>query len=376
MTEKSIIFYDRDAESAFLTREFNGRGLRALGRWEKRKYYIVKALTQFQETGVISFVHCELIKRVFYGELGISMNEFANSKNKEQEFHKGYIPRLKKHLFDFLQFCKENKIEHPAELTVYLVCKYFEGGKVGDREASLPNLKKYFGYLFQQGILKSNYSSRFPKQKIIRRPKFHSMYGEEEVKKIILSIDRSSAGGKRDYAMTLLAASLGMRISDIANLKFKNINWNAEEINFIQKKTNIPNSLPLSTDIGNALIDYIQNARPKSSEPSVFIRTKPPHVAFANGLSLGSHFKQIFNRSGVPINGRKIGPHSLRHAFSQSMMNVGVEMNVTSAILGHVSLESTYVYLQPDLTGMKQCILPVMPGNKNFYNQSKGKFYE
>ena len=97
------------------------------------------------------------------------------------------------------------------------------------------------------------------------------------------SIDRGGSVGKRDYAMFLLASRLGLRASDIAKLKFADINWENNEITIIQYKTNKEIILPLLTDIGNAIIDYLQYGRPKSTSQQIFISSRHhinrPHPA-------------------------------------------------------------------------------------------------
>jgi site-specific recombinase XerD len=374
MEEISAHYYSREVESEFLKKEFGGRGKGALGRWEKRKYYIVKALTQFLETETISYTHKERNELSFKGKLGESMSRFFQFFVQEYQFSEGYNARLKKDLFNFLRYCSERKIEKPEELTGHVVIEYFASGKVADQNATY-SLRHYFKYLFQTQVLRINYASRIPKFKR-KIQTLGSVYKPEEVEKIISSIDRSSNAGKRDYAIIVLAARLGMRISDIVNLKFTNFNWNLNEIFFTQQKTGVPNRLPLDVQVGNAIINYALSARPNSDDPHVFVRSVPPHVAYKSGLSIGTLIKGIFKKSGVPSNGRHRGGHSLRHSLAQTLMDAGVSMDRIMAILGHTTLESTNDYTRANLKLLSKYGLPVRRVYEGFYKQKGGKFYD
>ena len=109
-----------------------------------------------------------------------------------------------------------------------------------------------------------------------KRRRVYVGYTHEDAQKIFSAINRSSTMGMRDYAMIMLAYTTGLRGCDIVNLKFNSIDWDACELRLVQEKTNIPVSLPLDTTTGNAIADYILNARPKCDSEYVFLRTQRP----------------------------------------------------------------------------------------------------
>jgi integrase len=114
--------------------------------------------------------------------------------------------------------------------------------------------------------------NRFPK-----REKLPSVYNADEVKRIEDSVEQSGPVGKRDYAMLLLASRLGLRASDISKLKFSNIDWDHNKIVLTQYKTGKPVELPLLTKVGEAIINYLQYARPVSDFQEVFLSARPPY---------------------------------------------------------------------------------------------------
>jgi integrase/recombinase XerD len=97
-----------------------------------------------------------------------------------------------------------------------------------------------------------------------------------EANRIVDSIDTSTANGKRDYAMLLLAKNTSLRGIDIVNLKFNELDWHSNKIVIAQRKTSVPLVLPLEPDVGNAIADYIINARPQISSPYIFLKSNHP----------------------------------------------------------------------------------------------------
>lgn len=130
---------------------------------------------------------------------------------------------------------------------------------------------QFLKYLYEQRILFTDYSIVTPKDKYVRQPKLPSYYSPEEITQLLDSIDRSNANGKRDYAMILLVVRLGLRRSDVINMKFNNIDWEHEKIILDQQKTKVSIELPLFQDIGKAIIDYLKYGRPESNLSFVFL---------------------------------------------------------------------------------------------------------
>jgi integrase len=197
-----------------------------------------------------------------------------------------------------------------------------------------------------------------PKTKYVRQPKLPSYYSPEEVEQLINCIDRSNPNGKRDYAMVLLAARIGLRCSDIANMQFTNILWERELISIKQQKTKDPIELPLFPEIGNAVIDYLKHGRPQSNLPYIFLRHIPPYDNVCNNLLYGIITKYL-NLSGIKYDERKHGPHALRHSLATNLLKNEVTLPVISSVLGHSRSESTMFYLRIDTNSLRKCALEV-----------------
>jgi integrase len=161
--------------------------------------------------------------------------------------------------------------------------------------------------------------------------------------------------GLRDKAMIFLALRLGIRKSDIINLKMSDINWSEDKIVFTQKKTGIPISLPLLPDVGNAIVDYMLEARPSSSSEFVFLRAYAPYNALNCCGSLLRRYLAGMPKSDCP----QFGMHILRRTLATSMLRAKVPRSVISAAIGQADPNSVDVYLSADSERMRECALPL-----------------
>lgn len=175
--------------------------------------------------------------------------------------------------------------------------------------------------------------------------------------------------------MTLLASRLGLRASDIANLQFGDIDWDNNLITLTMKKTQKVIQLPLLTEVGNAIIDYLKNGRPKSNLGNVFLSSRAPYVG-ATKSCVCAAINEIIIQSGVDINLKHHGPHSLRHSLASAMLHEEAPLPVISESLGHRHTDTTMVYLKIDITSLMKCALPVPSVTEGFYTQRGGAFYE
>ena len=161
--------------------------------------------------------------------------------------------------------------------------------------------------------------------------------------------------------MLLLAARLGLRSSDIVNLKFENIDWGKSEIAIIQQKTKRALRLPLLNDVGEAIINYIKNGRPNVKNSHIFIRESSPYTQL-NSSSLFTIVDGYLKRANikVPANHRH-GPHALRHSLATLLLEDNIPISTIKEILAHKSTQTTKIYLKVAEKQLLQCALEVPP---------------
>jgi site-specific recombinase XerD len=237
-------------------------------------------------------------------------------------------------------------------------------------------LKCFTGYLYENDIIREDFSNLFNEIKIVKKEKIPSYYTSEEVLKIERSaVKIRTCTGIRNYAMLLLASRLGLRSSDIRKLKFSNLDWDNNLIVLEQYKTKRPISLPLLDDVGNAIIDYVKNGRPQSNSKNVFILHKAPYGELSTEC-LNIAIRGAVHESGVDYTYRRQGPHSLRHSFATAMLNDGIGLPVISEALGHEETQSTMYYLGVNVVQLIECSLDVPITGSAFYEQKGGMFYD
>ena len=168
---------------------------------------------------------------------------------------------------------------------------------------------------------------------------------------------------KRDRAMLLLAAVLGLRAGDIRALRLGDIDWRAHEVSFTQSKTNRPVRLPLPDEIMLAVADYLRCERPDSVDDHVFLRHRAPHGHF-EGASNSFHYVATgaFDRAMVNTSGKHHGMHALRHSAATTMLSGGIPYPVISGILGHSNANTTRRYMAVDVEALRRLSLEVPRG--------------
>jgi site-specific recombinase XerD len=188
-----------------------------------------------------------------------------------------------------------------------------------------------------------------------------SAYTKDEVQQLIEGVDRTGPKGKRDYAMILLAARLGMRASDICGLTFDNLKWQTNTIEFNVKKTGTKAVLPLLNEVGEAIIEHIKYGRPTSEDKHVFLRMEIPHVEITPASLHGIVSKGLRNANIPLLPGKRHGPHALRASLASAMLDKHTPLPVISEALTHANSDTTRIYLKIDLQHLREYSLEVPP---------------
>lgn len=265
-------------------------------------------------------------------------------------------------IINFLCFLDKRKLIDINALVSYDVLAYLETLSEysnSTKSGILFNLRDFLAFLVLKGHVEPQLNTLFP---VILSNKFEripSFYSTEEIQKILLSVDRNTEIGRRDYIVLILAVQLGMRAGDIRQLKFDNIKWHIDTIEIIQEKTKNPLRLPLIENLKYALIDYMKNSRPSSDDPHIFIRHRAPFMAFATGHVFWSTINKYMDAAGISINNRKHGLHSMRHSLASNLLKQNTPFPVITGVLGHENSNTTKLYLQIDIEQLRSVALEV-----------------
>jgi site-specific recombinase XerD len=177
----------------------------------------------------------------------------------------------------------------------------------------------------------------------------------DQVRQLLSSIDRSTAMGRRDYAILLLLARLGLRSGEIASLELDDIDWNVGQLT-VHGKSGQRNELPLSAEIGRAIAAYLRRGRPQSTCRRVFLRAKAPISGFRGQCGVGSIVRHSLQRAG--INAPTTGAHQFRHGLATEMLRQGASLGEIGDLLGHRHPQTTKIYTKVDLNALRTLALP------------------
>jgi len=222
-------------------------------------------------------------------------------------------------------------------------------------------LADFLVFLAAAGRTPRSLADRLPPHRHVRHESEPHLWTADEIRRVLAVIDRQSATGKRDYAMILATARLGLRISDLRQLEVGDLDWRAKTITIVQQKTGRPLSLPLLDDVGWAVIDYLRHGRPESACPKVFVKHRHPFDAFGCASSVASRLSRHAARAGIEFPPDQVcGMHSLRGALAVAMIGNDTPIPMVSAVLGHASSDTTQAYyLRFDVNRLRCCALDV-----------------
>lgn len=220
-------------------------------------------------------------------------------------------------------------------------------------------LRTFLRYLNLFNYLDTDYSYLVPTMKRIPKS-MPTIWSEDELNQFLNTakeLSTKSDINNRDYVMYLIAIRLGLRLSDIRNLKFDDIDLIKKEINIVQVKTKVSLNLPLLDDVGWALIDYIKNSRPISDSRFIFLN----HGDFSLPVKhTNLTIKEICEIGNIDIsNKRKKGIHSFRFSLATQMLNKQIPLDIISSSLGHSTINSSNHYLSLDAKNLVKCCIEV-----------------
>jgi len=203
-------------------------------------------------------------------------------------------------------------------------------------------LRSFMRFAYERKYLDHDYTAIIPR--VRQKQNLPTTYSRSEADTLLKSVDITTPQGKRDYSILLIALRLGIRSSDIANLKLGDVDFYGSIVSFVQKKTKVPHRLALLPEVATALKSYIDNVRPSSKYDNVFLAQKAPHLPLAP-TGIYEIVSKRFINSGVDTDGRKRGAHSLRTTLASHLVEDYVPFDIVRKILGQESSESTKKYV-------------------------------
>ena len=267
-------------------------------------------------------------------------------------WHRRFVGRFLSERFDRTQFNLSNLC---APDVTEFVRQHVRRGGPAEAKSLLAAMRSFLRYLHYKGLIDSDLSLAVPK---VARWSFSTVpkhLSPEQVRDVLRHCDRSTALGRRDYAILLLLARLGLRAGEVVRLNLEDIDWEQARITVCGKGGKW-SQLPLPADAARAIAQYLRRDRPQCNCRRVFIRDYAPIGGFNRSTSISKIVQRALSKAGV-ASARK-GAHLLRHSLATGMMRKGASLDEIGEVLRHKSPDTTAIYAKVDLNALKTLALP------------------
>jgi site-specific recombinase XerD len=218
------------------------------------------------------------------------------------------------------------------------------------------SLRAFLRYLHHRGLNPLALAGCVPS---IRRWKLASLptyLSVAQVKKVLDGCDRTTVLGRRDYAILMMLAKLGLRADEVVTLTLDDIDWRSGEM-LVRAKGRQRARMPMPPDVGAAVVAYLRDGRPTSSCRRLFLRTLAPHVGFASGCAITMIAKTALERAGVRGYAHH-GAHIFRHSLATELLRSGATLSEIGQLLRHESHDTTRIYAKVDIEALRTLSLP------------------
>ena len=236
------------------------------------------------------------------------------------------------------------------------VLRYAGSLSPGRAKLLVTALRSVLRFLLQHGEIEPDLAASVPtvagRRRLSTVPKFLTA---EEIQCLLAGCNRSTPTGRRDYAILLLLARLGLRAGEVVALDLDDIDWRAAEIT-ISGKGLVRARLPLLADVGEALATYLRQDRPQCQSRRVFVRMKAPRRGFANAVAVSTIVRRALERARLQPTIK--GAHLLRHSLATGMLRRGASMAEIAEVLRHRSASTTEIYAKVDFEGLRALAQP------------------
>jgi site-specific recombinase XerD len=260
-------------------------------------------------------------------------------------------------------FLRDMSITGPgdfARLTTAHVVGYVEqrarDASAATAVAMCSRLRSFLRYLQVEGLIAHDLAACVPSVKKWRFTVLPTYLSAAQLEQVFQHCDRSTASGRRDYAVLLLLSRLGLRAQEVATLTLDDIDWRAGQFR-IQGKGRQPAIMPLPPDVGAAIAAYLQSGRPASDRRQLFLKAYPPHSGFPPTTGIRDIAARALRRAG--INGiAHHGSHIFRHSLATELLRSGAALTQISQVLRHRDHNTTRIYAKVDLMSLRTLSLP------------------
>lgn len=331
------------------------------GGWRRHVDYSVKVLGDFARDGCIERFRTDMQKVKIPPAMKKPLRDYEQYARDRRHLRSTTLTERIREIAIFLDFIGGRDLTtldqlQPADVAAFVASRQRLRPKTVSRIVS--GVRLFLKFLLLRGIVQRDLSQTLPKIRVARDAAIPSVWEPGLLTQLLEVVDRRSPKGRRDYAILLLACRLGLRLGDIRSLTLDQLNWDAATVEVTQSKTGVPLILPLTEEVGAALIDYLKSGRPQTHHRHVFLKMRQPIAPFGRDSHLHfivTHWRELAGiRFRTP---QRHGLHSLRHTLATQLLREETPLHVISAILGHTTTASTLIYAKADVEALRGAAL-------------------
>jgi len=266
----------------------------------------------------------------------------------------------RQYLVQFLEWLgADATIERLSSLTAEKTQSYFlnysKNHGQGARRSMQSTLRTFFRFCVAQGYIMSDLSQSVPTLRAYKLSRLPGGIEDEEAQRLLSSIDRSTNSGRRDCAIIQMLYTYGVRGGQVCALRFDNINWEQSQIRFKALKHGKESGLPLTDNVGESLLDYLQRSRPKLSCPEIFLTVRAPYRPLRTSDAISTIIAHRMRTAGIKSPNH--GARAFRHCFASQMLKKGHSLKFIADMIGHRDIRTTFIYTKVDFQTLSQVAL-------------------
>jgi integrase/recombinase XerD len=216
-------------------------------------------------------------------------------------------------------------------------------------------LRSFFRYARMRGQITLDLTAAVPIVANWSMASIPRAIAPEQTQQLLASIDRRTAVGRRDYAILLLLARLGLRASEVASLELNDIDWSTGQLS-VRTKARRRSELPLPADVGRAIAAHLRHGRPQRSSRRVFLRERAPFRGFQGAGGVTAIVRRRLKRARIAAPTH--GAHQFRHGLASDMLRQGASLAEIGAVLGHRHPDTTRIYTKIDVKALRGLAQP------------------
>ena len=285
------------------------------------------------------------------------LNEYLKWLEDYHHLAPGTIELRRGYLVRFFQLLPNNRFPEclksitPLQIQD-LFLDYAKSQGLAARRSMQGTLRTFFRFCFIKGYTLQNRAPAVPTLRTYKLQTVPRTISDDMAENILNTIDRKTDLGRRDFAILMLLYTYGVRAAHVRALTFEDINWRKSELRFQALKHGKDSVVPLTTEVGESLLDYIRLTRPKFPYPQVFLTAKAPYQPLRSSRVL----RQIIAKYMRPLNkdAPSYGAHLFRHCFASRLINHQQSIKAIADLMGHRFIQTTFIYTKVDFHNLNQ----------------------